>query len=1247
MRLPESLHSYQSKAEEYLAEGLVKSIEFSGSTYQVLVIDADSGTDAWTFLQLDPQGKIGDCFCDFEEAEDFTPCVHLCAAYLRLYNEHDKPLHRRFEHSLWNCLGQLFFERLGDDISILKKLDKGHYVLQSGGGGKLIFEAKGLSTKGISALKTLLEKRPEPTQETSLKFSNLTVEELLQWEEGRPSKELRYELSFWSDLAKWMMLQQDSDQPYVIKFTDSSRGLPSGINIAFDDIRFYFYLSQANLPIIIPALNSVKSLLKVYLAPEEEIQKITYDKEKQELLIVPSSVQSTLVEESRLKRAEKGIAIDRWIFVPCDGFYAKEPHKLLKQGKIKSAQIGSVLHEYSGLISKLLEGTALYRDPITVSYALAFDAHWNLHLSTFLFSPGDLCSGNAAFFGEWAYLDDDGFYRLKDVIFPAVDTIIPAVDIPQFIAQNRTWLNMQEGFHIHVASISSQLTYVVEQDHALTFSRALAAKEESDQSQDFGPWVYVSGQGFYAKESAQIGGSLQSDITLRPGQVPLFIKFNKEELQLITHFFADCSPIENSFLDIAFDSDDGTITITPHYEILSRYHGREVIFYDDYTYVAGEGFCEIPSDKRLPERYKHQYVVEKSEQELFLTQELPTLKHCINHIDKRLCPPDQLKLVAAQITRPSQGEHVCLAKLYYCSEFGSLPITNLWTDIKSKARFCFSEAGLIDLEDKRFQWVRWLHKRQIDKRRHQVQLSVIELIRLHLMDEIDFKGHSAAEKQATELLNELMQFRTPSAPDLEGFNCNLRAYQVLGVQWLWFLHCNALSGLLCDDMGLGKTHQTMALMASIRNENAKKANVKKYFLVVCPTSVLYHWQEKLQAFLPGVRVLLFSGQGRSLEGFADNYDVLLTSYGILRNEIEALSAMTFTLAVFDEVQVAKNHHSRTYAALHALKASMRLGLTGTPIENYLRELKALFDLVIPHYMPNESDFRELFVKPIEKEGSSEQKKMLSKMIRPFVMRRKKKDVLNDLPDKIEEISHCDLTGEQRELYNSVLRAGRNHILSELNDDKHAVPYIHIFALLSSLKQICNHPAVFLKCPQKYRDYSSGKWDLFLELLTEARDSRQKVVVYSQYLSMLDIIEEYLSEHGIGYASIRGATVNRREQLQRFQNDPACEIFVGSLHAAGLGIDLTAASVVIHYDRWWNAARENQATDRVHRIGQTKGVQVFKLVTKHSFEEQIDELIAKKAKLMEDVVGVDDHEIIKLFTREELMGFLQESNPNGL
>jgi SNF2 family DNA or RNA helicase len=226
-------------------------------------------------------------------------------------------------------------------------------------------------------------------------------------------------------------------------------------------------------------------------------------------------------------------------------------------------------------------------------------------------------------------------------------------------------------------------------------------------------------------------------------------------------------------------------------------------------------------------------------------------------------------------------------------------------------------------------------------------------------------------------------------------------------------------------------------------------------------------------------------------------------------------------------------------------------------------------------------------------------------------------------------------------------ASRDKLIEELQNTETAIPYMHIFTLLSHLKQVCNHPAAYLKKPEDYKQYQSGKWELFLELLEEARESQQKVVVFSHYLSMLDIIEDYLKEHGIGFASIRGATSDRGEQLRRFNNDPSCEVFVASLQAAGLGIDLTAASVVIHYDRWWNAARENQATDRVHRIGQTRGVQVFKLMTKGTVEEHIDFLISKKGRLMEDVVSVDDHQTVKKFDRHEMINLLQSLPSKGL
>src|SRR3990167_4856083 len=436
-------------------------------------------------------------------------------------------------------------------------------------------------------------------------------------------------------------------------------------------------------------------------------------------------------------------------------------------------------------------------------------------------------------------------------------------------------------------------------------------------------------------------------------------------------------------------------------------------------------------------------------------------------------------------------------------------------------------------------------------------------------------------------------------------------------------------------MGLGKTHQAMALMAAV---TALKSEDKK-FLVVCPTSVIYHWEELLKKFLPALSVFVFYGQRRSERSLEGDYSVLLTSYGMVRTEKEKLSKVVFDLAIYDEIQQAKNARSQTHKALKSLCTSMGIGLTGTPIENRIIEIKALLDLVLPYYLPSDAQFKEHFVIPIEKESNVEKKQLLSNLIRPFILRRKKAEVLLELPEKTEEISYCDLSQEQAILYQETYQFYKNQVYVEMNRGGDQTARMHIFALFSKLKQICDHPCLITEDHFSYETHASGKWDLFIELLQEARESHQKVVVFTQYLRMMDIIKYYLSSQNIGFAEIRGSTRDRRGALLRFQTDPDCEVFVASLQAAGVGIDLTAASVVIHYDRWWNPAKENQATDRVHRMGQSRGVQVFKLVAKDTLEENIHELIEKKKGLAEQAIAYDDQDQIKTLDREELIELL--------
>lgn len=368
-------------------------------------------------------------------------------------------------------------------------------------------------------------------------------------------------------------------------------------------------------------------------------------------------------------------------------------------------------------------------------------------------------------------------------------------------------------------------------------------------------------------------------------------------------------------------------------------------------------------------------------------------------------------------------------------------------------------------------------------------------------------------------------------------------------------------------------------------------------------------------------------------------DVLLTSYGILRNDIEQLKKIPFSIVVFDEIQNIKNSETLAYEAARDLKAGIKLGLTGTPIENRLTELKALFDLTVPRYLGTDEEFTTRYVKPVEQDLTSSRREALARLISPFTLRRLKKTVLDELPEKIEDIRMCSLSEDQTKLYRDAISSRGEGLVDVLKRGEEPIPYIHIFALLSLLKQVCNHPALVEGRLNDFDRYQSGKWDLFTEILSEALDSEQKIVVYSQFLGMIRIIELFLRGQGVDFVTLTGATRNRGEIISRFEKDPECRVYVGSLKAGGTGIDLVAASVVIHYDRWWNAAREDQATDRVHRIGQTRGVQVFKLVTEGTLEEKISAIIEKKRNLMDSIVREDDPGLLKTFSREELIQIL--------
>lgn len=1223
------------KGLELKKSGNVKNVIFSEGTYQIEVADEGSSETFWPFIQLDDEGNVSDCFCMCKRAEEHKSCEHLAAGLLEIYKGKIQPLHVRFRSSLWNIVMQIAAKRHGYETKCLKKLEpKGYYADSLS--KKKLFWIKPNNQNAEKLLSDFVEKRVEETEETSLKFSNLPQEELTLWKEGRPSHQLQYELSFWSDLAKWLMLLEEEKQPYKISFKASKGALPKEIKIAFKDVSVWFYIAQENWEELIPALLGRKTTLPIYELEELVIDQILYDEKKKSFQIKSHKREDISPEVFQNKDDEKLIDVGDWYFHPEAGFFPKKVDPLLRKQELSKSDASEMLMRYPMLLEKYLQNTTIHLGVTPICYDLYFDELQRFHISAYLFEKGDLQKQDSAQFDTWVFLEGKGFYQLGALMFNEIEKVIRQNELGEFITKHRVWLNQYEGFQTHLTNIECYLSYSLDAFGRLHFQSSTDAFEDASGALDLGEWVYIEGRGFYAKSSSKVEQILTPGKVVTREEVSPFIKSHEEDLEQVKGFFSLKQPVLKSGLEISLTESD-KILVKPKYNFAKGYSESNVSFYGDFTYVEKEGFALLPKGGRIPDRYHQEMQVQERDEQSFIQEELPNLRPLIISLDQRLKIPKQLVLKVHTLGKSEneEGSHWS-ASLAYQSEFGEVAVRTIYDAMKKRKSYLKTEAGLLALDDARFNWIRALKSGHfVDD--STLEITSLEWMRLSVLETVKPPDPSETSYHDTmKYLEQLSSLRSTDTLKLDGLKSDLRPYQLLGVQWLWFLYMHGLSGLLCDEMGLGKTHQAMALLAACMNEKKPK---ERKFLVVCPTSVIYHWEELLKRFLPKAKVLVFYGIQRSLKGFSEKTDLLLTSYGTLRSERELLSKISFDIAIYDELQIAKNAYSQTHKALKEISARMKLGLTGTPIENRILELHSLFDVILPNYLPNESLYKELFVVPIEKNQDKEQMQLLKNLIKNFVMRRKKEEVLDDLPEKTEEIAYVDFSDEQKRMYKRAFEKRKEQLMKEIKDPSQPLPYMHIFALFNKLKQICDHPALVTKDTANFEKYQSGKWDLFVELLSEARESGQKLVVFSQYLDMLDIIEKYLKSEGIGYAQIRGSTRNRREEMIKFREDPACEVFIGSLQAAGVGIDLVSASVVIHYDRWWNPAKENQATDRVHRIGQSRGVQVFKLVTKGSIEEHIHKLIEKKLTLLHDVVGYDDQDQIKQLNRDELIQIL--------
>ncbi len=461
----------------------------------------------------------------------------------------------------------------------------------------------------------------------------------------------------------------------------------------------------------------------------------------------------------------------------------------------------------------------------------------------------------------------------------------------------------------------------------------------------------------------------------------------------------------------------------------------------------------------------------------------------------------------------------------------------------------------------------------------------------------------------------------------------LRCYQQEGVRWLERLRMMFLNGILADDMGLGKTLQAIVALTQYMKKKPCHA------LIVCPTSLLYNWKEEFAKFNPKLKVTVVDGipsNRKKLIEQLENFDVMITSYTLLQKDIEHYKLTHFSYVILDEAQHIKNRGTRNAKSVKMVQAEHRLILSGTPIENSLDELWSLFDFLMPSFLGTYDRFVEKYIRVSGKE-QIKNLEYLRKKVSPFILRRMKADVLDDLPPVSELVYHCQLSDVQQELYRSYAQSARDELVKLVQRDGFDRVQIHVLATLTRLKQICCHPAIFAK--EKAESGDSAKYEMLLELLQTLVEGKHKTVIFSQYTRMLQIMREDFEARGIRFAYLDGSSKNRLEVVKQFNEDAEIPVFLVSLKAGGTGLNLVGADTVIHYDMWWNPAVESQATDRVHRMGQKNSVSAYKLITLGTIEEKIAEMQKKKKGLVKKVVSCDDEAIAKL-TWEDVLELLK-------
>ncbi len=500
-------------------------------------------------------------------------------------------------------------------------------------------------------------------------------------------------------------------------------------------------------------------------------------------------------------------------------------------------------------------------------------------------------------------------------------------------------------------------------------------------------------------------------------------------------------------------------------------------------------------------------------------------------------------------------------------------------------------------------------------------------------------GHTDYVDYDTDKLHDF--FNNPFGNDYKVpqlLKTNLRNYQKIGYSWLNTLRENQLGGILADDMGLGKTVQILASILKMLEDKKQilpkgkydEANEHLYNLVIVPRSLLHNWVNEIKKNTPSIRVLLYAGNDREqLRPYVDKVDIIVASYGIVRNDIDFFKEIDFSYIVLDESQYIKNPNSKTYQAIKQIKGKYKVSLTGTPIENSLRDLWAQLNFLNPGLLGSFAFYRKNFINPIEKNNDQEAKDELKKLINPFVLRRSKTDVLEDLPDLEESIVICEMADNQKLLYEEEKSKVRNKILEIYGKGKLKQSSIYVLQALTKLRQIANHPAM-----AGFEEEESGKFDEIINRLEILQERGHKVLIFSSFVSHLEIFEKYFSKKKWKYEKIIGKTTKRQEAIENFQKTEDINFFLISIKAGGVGINLTAADYVFILDPWWNPAVEQQAIARAHRIGQENKVFVYKFITFDTVEEKILKLQDQKKEIFKNFI--DSNNYFKYFPEQTII-----------